>query len=566
MVNIDAMQDLYVSKRASKQLQRANLPSPDVQGPIQGAHVSRLRRDDKADNGRQRFLLLLTENGRNDDAQVVREKLEDRAEALFDKLMAATTKTEVSNEIRRVYSICEELDAELNNLNTKQSGSTGTKASVQNTRDKRIRTQISDGGGDTDETSSGSGDGPRLTVQIASKLDDEALQNDASKTKASKPAGSAWLSVTALVASVLAVGISGYTWNLIGKVDRGLGMLEGSSQELNLEQRITLLDAETESQQAIVDQLSSSLESSKDDGERLAAQTGELDETIQALKLDLTQLDITTLDEEKAETQAALAMLTQSLGALTRNVDVQMTRASSVERDLATIQQLLTETDILALEGQLSTLRTSLDNIRTSLIGFEVLRSAVEDRLGAAVTDFEGVSNAATSLANSAKETEEGLLAFGSDQEAIRTRLESVNLFLSTLEDQTLAISSTSLELSRFLDDRDPSEGLTNVQEQRMILLVGEIISQTEQLYQLSERPVLPVASGATHSVSASNGVRIRDRPVNGKILAVLANETELKFIENDQGQRWAKFAVLNGDNLGIDGWISLGFVTEIVQ
>ena len=113
-VNIGGAFDLYVSKVASDDLRTFAPPTVLTEGYSDNAFIDLLRFDARADYGRARHVILLTEAGMDSDSRSrIRTYLERRLRKELDNLIEARNRENVADDRRRIYNVCEQLDNSL---------------------------------------------------------------------------------------------------------------------------------------------------------------------------------------------------------------------------------------------------------------------------------------------------------------------------------------------------------------------------------------------------------------------------------------------------------------------
>lgn len=123
LVNIGGVFDVYVSKKAPTSLRTAILPSLTTTGRVDGFFVERLRLGKKTDFGRNRYLLLLTEGAMQEvERRYLIDSLEQEVGTQFDRLIEAVNRDKVSEDLKRIYTACANLDGQKNSLPGRPNG------------------------------------------------------------------------------------------------------------------------------------------------------------------------------------------------------------------------------------------------------------------------------------------------------------------------------------------------------------------------------------------------------------------------------------------------------------
>lgn len=114
IVNIGGAFDLYVSRSASDDLRAFTSPTGLGEGYFENLYVDFLRFAPRADYGRSRHLILLTEGSISDgERERIRSYLERGLSRQFDRIIAAINRDDVAGDRKEIYDVCETLDYNL---------------------------------------------------------------------------------------------------------------------------------------------------------------------------------------------------------------------------------------------------------------------------------------------------------------------------------------------------------------------------------------------------------------------------------------------------------------------
>lgn len=532
MINIGAMQDLYASRFASTNLRKANLPSPSVEGEISGAVVTRIRHSETADNGRQRFLLLLTEEGQDDHRAFLQETLEDKASSILDVLMLASSKSEVQNEIRTLHSICEALD----------DGSAGPK------RNKDTKTELSR-------------DGSRKLPHKAEKkaIPLSTTQKPKARAEPTQPPTKTqrglrnWPIGLAIVTSITAMFVSTVSWNSVSRVDRNLDLIEGSLDGLGLGQRLERVSGDVSNFEAMVQALAPTLEGIERRTMTLEQSGRAVSEALANTQVQIDQISVWLTDF--GETR-------QLLNDLNDGVAIQNERFNSLIAEIDRLESEITTTNTETVTTVIPELIAKLEDSKASLSRLDELQTELLEKLQPSLGRLETLGGVASSITDLTENTQRALSEFEVGFRNLGDRSDAIDTYFSSITPEIESIKASASALEVIIQSAASEEPLDQSDIDRLVTLVLQIQSNVTQLNAAANIAAASGRVSATHLVRASLA-NLREGPsTNFEPVTTLMSGTELQLLAR-QGD-WGRFLVLSGKDEDTRGWMSLSLTREL--